>query len=142
MNNMFLSISKMNIKKKFNAAKLLKRTKCLLDLSFQSGDTSATTDISKSPKREEVQNDISKSWKREDVRNDQMSVRDISKPISFPNQEPYSNKLPPLEDPSVILKSPSGTLQRHQRLFVGKTYILLYSILQKNCLFFSKESSN
>ena len=89
-----------------------------LDLSFQSGDASTTTTTSR------AKTDISKTQNREEIQNDRLSFKDISKPV--PRQDPYSRKLPPLEDPSVILTSPSGTLARHQKHIIGKTFVSLF----------------
>ena len=90
-----------------------------LDLSFQSGDASTTTTTTSRAKT-----DISKTQKREEIENDRLSFKDTSKPV--PTQDPYSRKLPPLEDPSVILTSPSGTLARHQKHIIGKTFVSLF----------------
>ena len=42
----------------------------------------------------------------------ELSVDDISKPINVTAPGPYSSKLEPLDDPSVILTSPNATLPR------------------------------
>ena len=89
-----------------------------LDLSFQSGDASTTATTLR------AKTDISKTQKREEIENDRLSFKDTSKPV--PRQDPYSRKLPPLEDPSVILTSPSGTLARHQKHIIGKTFVFLF----------------
>ena len=61
--------------------------------------------------------ETSKSY---DNSNDEKSIEDISKPIQVPRPEPYSPKVEALEDPSVILTSPSGTLPRHEGQHPGK----------------------
>jgi hypothetical protein len=59
------------------------------------------------PKNEPPFKDVSKS-----KATNELSVKDISKPIHFPATTPYSPNLEPLHDPSVILTSPTATLQR------------------------------